>query len=313
MAGRLSFALEIEKGDGMIGTRLFAFAIAMMLSTHTFADEANPSKIFEKVITTYKSMQTYKAQGRITSNIETGMKMNTQTEFSMVLKKPNLYRITWTQKNMPMPGMAQSGAVWSDGSKPYLYMGIMNTYSKMDNDEIALSSATGISGGAAFTIPSLFLSVFKNQPPSFSRLIDPKLERIEKVEDEECYVISASSSISKKEVFWISKKRNLILKYSRSLEPPEGCAEMPEIDDKQLEEAIKAMGQEVNEETKRKMKEMMESAKATIKTSNLKGSSLEVHSKILMPELKKKDFLFKVPSGTILKKSLFGSFFGNEK
>lgn len=298
----------------MIRTRLFAFAIAMMLSTHTFADEANPSKIFEKVITAYKSMQTYKAQGRITSNIETnGMKMNTQTEFSMVLKKPNLYRITWTQKNMPMPGMAQSGAVWSDGTKPYLYMGIMNAYSKMDNDEIALSSATGISGGAAFTIPSLFLSVFKNQPPLFSRLIDPKIERIEKVEDEECYVISASSSISKKEVFWISKKRNLILKYSRSLGPPEGGAEMPEIDDKQIEEAIKAMGQEVNEETKRKMKEMMESAKATIKTSNLKGSSLEVHSKILMPELKKKDFLFKVPSGTILKKSLFGSFFGNEK
>ena len=71
----------------------------------------------------YDSMQTYKAKGTIASEMESGgIKMSTNTEFSIVLKKPNLYLISWTQNNTAMPGMMQSGAVWSDGTQPYLYM-----------------------------------------------------------------------------------------------------------------------------------------------------------------------------------------------
>lgn len=297
----------------MIRTPSILFVIVLMFSSSVFAGDTDPSKIFGKVISTYKSMNTYKSEGTTSSNIDTkGLKMSTETRFSILLKKPNLYRITWTQ-NMPMMAMAQSGAMWSDGTQPYLYMEIIKSYSKMDTDEIAIASATGISGGAAFTIPSLFLSVFKDQPSLFSRLIDPRLERTQKVRGEECYVISASSPISKKEVFWISKKRNLILKYSRSLEPPAGGTKMPEIDDKQLEDAIKAMGQKVTEETKRKMREMMERTRDTMKSSNLKGSLIEVYTKIVTPELNKKDFVFVVPPGTVFKKSLFGGILGNDK
>jgi len=231
-------------------------------------------------------MDTYKAQGTIISNIDTGeMKVNAETSFSIILKKPNLYLISWTQKNMAMPGMSQSGAVWSDGAQPYLYMGGMNAYSKMGSDELALGGATGISGGAAFTIPSLFLSVFKEQPAVFSRLKDPQIEMTEKVGEEDCYVISGSSSISKKEAFWVSKTSYLIKKYYRSLEPPEGGEAIPKLTDEQLEEAIKSMGQEVTEESKKNMTEMMERSRTMLKAMKMRGSSTELHANVSSPEL----------------------------
>ncbi len=195
----------------MTRRKLFTFAILILLGAHGCAEDISPSEIFENVKTAYTSMDTYKAQGSITANIDTGgTETNMETTFSIILKKPNLYLISWTQKNMPMAGMSQSGAVWSDGTQPYFYMAGMNAYSKMGSDELALGGATGISGGAAFTIPSLFLSVFKEQLDPFSRLKDPQIEKTEKVGKEDCYVISGSSSISKKETFWVSKTSYLI-------------------------------------------------------------------------------------------------------
>lgn len=310
----------------MTRTRLFATVLVMSIlivsligcskteneeqQTSTSAEQdINPSKIFEKVKAAYKSMDTYKAHGTITSNIDTSeTKMNIETSFSIILKKPNLYLISWTQKNTAMPGRSQSGAVWSDGTQPYLYMGGMNAYSKMGSDELALASATGISGGAAFTIPSLFLSVFKEQPAPFSRLKDPQIEMTEKVGEEDCYVISGSSSISKKETFWVSKTNYLIRKYSRSLEPPEEGVAIPEpeITDEQLEEVIKGMGQEVTEESKKNMTEMMERSRTMRKTMKMRGSSTELHANVSSPELNKNDFKFALPEGSVLKESLFG-------
>ena len=295
---------KLRKEKIVTRKKLFAFAILMMLSVHGCAEDITPDKILEKVKTAYKSMDTYKAQGTITSNIDTdGTQMNTETSFSIILKKPNLYLISWTQEIMP--GMSLSGAVWSDGTQPYLYMGGMNVYSKMSSDELALAGATGISDGAAFTIPSLFLSVFKEQPAPVSRLKDPQIEMTEKVEGEDCYVISGSSSISKKEAFWVSKTSYLIKKYYRSLEPPEGGVAIPKMTDEQLEEVIKGMGQEVTEESKKNIAEMMERSRTMLKTMKMTGSSTELHTNVSSPELNKNDFKFALPEGAVLKESLF--------
>jgi len=141
----------------------------VLLSLHALAEEADPAKILAKVQATYKAMQTYKAKGTVQMDMDmSGTKVSMETSFTMALKKPNQYLVTWTQENPMMPGMpAQTGAVWSDGTQPYLYMGMMNAYSKIEGDMMALSAATGISSGAAFTIPSLFLSAFEEQPAPF--------------------------------------------------------------------------------------------------------------------------------------------------
>ena len=295
----------------MNGTRIIAPAIIMlMLASPVFGNETSPEEILKKVAATYKTLKTYKAEGTINSDIDMGVrKIKQVTSFSILLKKPNLYLISWNQKGGMM---VQSGNVWSDGTQPYLHMGAMNAYSKMTSDEIALGGATGISGGAAFTIPSLFLPVFNDQLLPFSRLKHPQIEKTETISGEDCYVISGSSEISKKETFWISKKSHLIRKYNRSLEAPEGGVSIPDMTDEELEEAIKGLGQEVTDETKKNMRQMMERTRKMMKTMNMKGSSTEVHSSVSSPELDDTDFKFSPPKGTVLKESLFGGIVGGK-
>jgi outer membrane lipoprotein-sorting protein len=297
----------------MMKTRFLLNAAGMVvLAGGALAGDITPGEIFQRTEAAYASMQTYQSDGTASSDMDSGgSKMQMETSFTILLKKPNLYRITWTQKGMM--GMTQSGAVWSDGSQPYLYMGIMNAYSKMSSDQIALSGATGISGGAAFTIPSLFLASFNVPSNHFARLQNPRIEKTEKIGDDDCYVISGPSKISKNETFWISKSNYLIRKYSRSLEPPEGGRQMPEMTDEDMAKAMKAMGLEVNDETKKNMRDMMEKSKAALNTAALKGSMTEVQAHVSSPALTAKDFQFTPPADAVLKDSLFGGLLGGGK
>ena len=280
------------------------------LPTNVSAQDVTPGEIIKEVTAAYESLQTYKAAGIIVVDMDTGsMKTSTETSFSILLKKPNLYLVSWTQ-NMPMAGMEQKGAVWSDGSQPFLYMGIMKAYSKMNSDELALASATGISGGAAFTIPSLF---FKGRSAPFSRLKDPKMEKAEHVGDEDCYVISGASIAAKKETFWISKSNHLIVKFARSLEPTDENALRSAMTDEQLDEAIKGMGQKVTAESRRNMREMMNRSQALLKNMKITGLSTETHVTISSPELSKTDFQFVLPNDAVMKDSLFDNILGGGK
>ena len=273
------------------------------------ADEAavvEARKVLEDVAAAYKTLDTYKAEGTVKVDMETGStKTSMETSFSILLKKPNLYRISWSQKNDRTP-LVQSGAVWCDGTQPYLYLDAMQAYSKMKGDEMALGAATGVSGGAAMTIASRFLPVFKQPQTSHCGLIDPKIETTEKIDGEECYVISGSSLLSPKETFWISKSRQLILKCSRSLAPPEGGLKTPELTEKQFEEAIRGMGLAVTEENKKSMRERMAQSMKLLRTMKIRGTSTEVQRNISSPQLKKEDFAFTPPKDAVLKESLFG-------
>lgn len=125
----------------MKSTTIILISAFFTIGNFCFAEETDPSAIFKKVMEKYKSMQTYSSEGTIVSDMDIGsMEVSLETSFSMKLKKPNLYLISWK-------GNMQSGAVWNDGTQSYLYMGMV-AYSKMKSDEMALAGATGISGGA---------------------------------------------------------------------------------------------------------------------------------------------------------------------
>jgi hypothetical protein len=283
---------------------LVLWLVLIMIGTACSAEETQPQAILKKVIAAYESMETYSVVGTIISDgVAGGRKLNTEMSVSMKLKKPNLYLIVWDYRTVPTPPHFHLGAVWNDGTQPYLYMEPMNAYFKMSSDEMALGAATG-AGGAASRIPSLFF-LWKKRPEPFARLVDPKLGGSERVEGEDCYVIIGSSTTSKAETFWISKKTYLIRKHCRSLEPPEGGAKMPKMTDQELEEAIKAMGQEVTEERKEALRKMMQQAEDLLKTSKPKGLWTELYTKIDAPELKEADFVFAVPVGVPLKESPF--------
>jgi len=268
-------------------------------TTPRAASEPEPSEIFKEVAAAYNGMETYSDEGTIAADVDAGgVKQKIETAFSLKMKKPNSYLITWDQN---MGFFKQSGAVWNDGTQPYFYMGATKSYSKMGSDEIALGAATGVSNGAATTVPSLFLAVYKNPPAPFAQLVDPKLQPSESIDGDDCYVISGSSATAKHETCWVSKKSHLIRKYSRSLEPPEGDLKVPNVTDAQLDEAIKGMGQEVTNERRDAMRKMMTSAKDMMKGMKIQGAFTELHTKITSPNLAPTDFSFTVPEGTTLK------------
>jgi len=257
-------------------------------------------QVLDKVKAAYKALETYQAQGTITLNADSGgRKVNAVTTFSILLKKPNQYLISWTQQ-MPM-GMNSSGAVWNDGTQPYLYLYMDNAYSKMTNDEMALGNASGFSGGAAITVPSLFLPVFQAHTNPFVRLQHLKMEPAEKLGNEECYVISATSSAFEREVYWISKSRYLILQHSL-----EGRVKIPEMTDKQLDAAISRMGANVTAETRKARRDMLVQSRKRTAALHLSGEFTEMHTGITSPALDKKDFVFTPPAGAVLKESLLG-------
>jgi outer membrane lipoprotein-sorting protein len=286
----------------------------LILALEKTAEPLTAAQVFDQVVATYQGMSSYQSTGTVLSEIETeSNKIHTQTAFTMLLKKPNQYLVRWTRKNMPTPNTEQHGAVWSDGKQPYLYIGAMKAYGKMGSDEMALGGAMGVSGGCVYTIPSMYLSVFKDQPHPFSRLQEPKIETSEIIGDEECYVIHGASTISKKETFWISKSRFLVMKYRRSLEPPDGGVTIPEMTDQQVAEALQGLGQEVTDESMKKMRSMMEKSKTLFENAQMKGFMTELHENISSPELKPENFQFTIPEGTELKESLLGGMLGGKE
>jgi hypothetical protein len=271
------------------------------LGSATWGAEETPKAIFEKVAAKYASMQTYSAEGTVVTDMDSGGgKSQSETKFSIRLKKPNLYLISWSDKTQSGPGMSMSnsGAVWNAGKQAYLYMGPGNCYEKAESDAMALAGATGISGGAAHTIPSLFFPSLKLGHSLFARFIDPKLERNEKVDGEECYVIGGSTKGSKRETFWISKERHLILKHSRSLEPPERSASAQAEYEGEMKKAVEQAG--IRDETTR---QIMRDALKRIR--DLKGTSVEAQRKTASPKLSEKDFEFRLPADAKLSHRLF--------
>ena len=289
----------------------FSLLILALLRLPAFSEETDPKVILDKTQAAYKAMQTYKAEGTAATNVEmSGQKIDMDTTFSVTMKKPNSYLVTWTQK---MPMVSQTGVVWSDGTQPYIYIDAMKAYSKMADDKTAIAVATGVSGGVANTLTSFFMQLSdKNAKESFARLKEPKLENAEKVDGEDCYVIGSESDISKKETYWITKSKYLIVKYSRSLEQPEGGVKVPDPTDEELTQSAKAMGMEATEENKKKIRDMAKQQMEAAKNMNIKGTIVETYSKIASPELSKKDFEFSVPEGTALKDSLFKGAMGGQ-
>jgi len=272
---------------------LVIIACAWCVAIPGICDDVTAGQVIEKSIATYKTLDTYKAEGTVVSDIDTGAaRVKTETSFSIMLKKPNLYYITWSQKSEGVPEV-QSGAVWNDGSRRCLYMSTGNAYCPMDSDEMALGAATGVSGGAAITVPSLFLSYAAECPQPFARLTNPTLKGSEKIWDDDCFVISSPSTISREETFWISKATYQIRKCSRSLEAPESGRAMPEMTDAQLEESVKAIGEEVTDKSKEDIKCMMD----TMAKMNMKGDLTETHAALSSPELTAQDFSYAPPEG----------------
>jgi len=166
----------------------------------------SPGDIFKKAREAYAVLTSYTDKGTTVSSLN-GLTIT--TTFTIKLARPNLYRIAWVQTNDSAYSTTTTKpqSVWSAGDGDFLDM-LGQGPKKQTNQEMALSSATGISGGAAATIPSAFFKTqWGNQLGGAG--LNEKQEADEKVGDIDCYVFSRTLK-GRTSMVWIGKQDFLI-------------------------------------------------------------------------------------------------------
>ncbi|MFC1840487.1 outer membrane lipoprotein carrier protein LolA [Thermodesulfobacteriota bacterium] len=259
----------------MTAIRIIVLAITMLiLGTSAFCNDPSPEEILNKVVATYKSMKTYKAEGTRYPDYLEKENIKQGIPFSILMKKPNLYLISWTLP-YKRPDMDKSFVVWSDGTQPYLAGWGAYSCFKMPSDEIAFDGAAQNHG--PLRMPFIIMSIFKGYDDPFYWLGDPKLEKIEKIGGEDCYVISGTSAISKRVAIWVSKTSYLIRKYYYAPDRLKMIKEDPRIKDKERKSEIEKYKRGLLPELK---------------------IEVEVYKEISSPELNQSDFKYILPEGT---------------
>jgi hypothetical protein len=182
--------------------------------------------------------------------------------FNIRLAKPDLYRIEWSQRMSD--SYTQKGAVWSSGSGDFLLLADRKQRIK-GGMEMALASATGVSGGVASTLPPIF---FQRQTNELQSLAHLTLQPEEKIGDDACYVVSGDLN-GQKLILWITK--DYWLKQKKMVLGTE--MKMPEMSDEDIKKALSSIGQAATQEAVDNMRKTMKSAQAM--SSKMKGSITE--------------------------------------
>jgi RNA polymerase sigma factor (sigma-70 family) len=194
--------IKIKFGVGLsVVALLTGVATTVAVSQTSTGGQLAPPEIFKKAQDTYASLSSYSDEGK-TIAILNGMTLT--TTFTIKLSRPSFYRIEW---NQPVNvGYANKGIVWSDGTGDFMLMGGGNVRSEKSR-ESALSSATGVSGSAAATVPGTFFKM--NWGDQLGAVSGEKQQADEKIGDVDCYVFTSELNGTKKTV-WIGKQDFLI-------------------------------------------------------------------------------------------------------
>ena len=188
--------------------------------------------------------------------------------FSIKLARPDYY-IEWDQKVHEKH--SNTGAVWSKGKEHFIFNAKRKTSPK--DRLMALASATGVSGGAANTIPSLFFA----QPANvLHQLNNVRQEGEEAIDGDQCYIIAGKmANMTMK--YWISKDTLLIRQRQQILG---GKLEIPELSDEDIKKALESAGGQATDEAIRKFKDRIRLSQ--IMASKMKGTITEIHRNIVI-------------------------------
>jgi len=193
---------KLRVAAGIGAAILLAGGIVSWMFWGELADEKlSPGEIIRRAQERYASLTSYSDEGRTVAALN-GMTIT--TAFTIRLARPNLYRIKWEQS--VNSDYANKGAVWSAGQGDFLRIG--SEAKQQANQELALASATGISGGAAATVPSTFFKL-KWGDQLGSTVLGEKQQPDQKVGDVDCYVFTGNSK-GWTRTLWIGKRDFLI-------------------------------------------------------------------------------------------------------
>ena len=250
--------------------------IAAVLSLGRLAHAGDPSAelsaadILNRAQAKYASLTSYSDDGTTVATL--GALTASSYTFTINLARTNLYQIVWRQAG---EFYVPKGVVWSAGDGNFVWMGKGFTPRKTADREMALASATGISGGAAASVPGTFFQMkWGNQLGGASA--DSQRRPDEKLGNIDCYVLTHGKE-GRTNILWIGKTDLLI----HQIENDTTAALMK----KMMEEQAKKMPQ---------IRAMLEASGATIFQDS---RSVETHQNIRVdPPLARADFDFKAPA-----------------
>jgi outer membrane lipoprotein-sorting protein len=192
--------LKLAAGIGA-GIILAGGATTVGFSSGGTGTDLAAGEILKQAQEKYASLTSYSDEGKTVATIN-GRTFT--TTFSIKLARPGFYLIEWEQP--VSASYTNKGAVWSAGEGDFLRMGSRDR--KEAKQETALASATGISGGAAASIPGTFFSMnWGNQLGGAAS--SAKRGADEKVGDVVCYVFTSDLK-GQTRTLWIGKEDLLI-------------------------------------------------------------------------------------------------------
>lgn len=195
--------LKLKFAAGVCVTLLVAAGVAAVAMSESGSsdDGTTVGDMLKKSMDAYASLTTYQSAGTIVSEIN-GDKNTTQ--FNVILARPDIYRIDWVQKH----GISMSvGAVWNVGNGDFLQIENLKPQIQK-NMETAIASASGVSSGAAASIPGTFFEM--NWGNSLKPLLLGEKQKSSKVGGVDCYVLKTQVGGDGTITVWIGKKDSLI-------------------------------------------------------------------------------------------------------
>jgi RNA polymerase sigma factor (sigma-70 family) len=169
-------------------------------------DRLGAPEIIKRSQDAYAALTSYSDEGKTVSSV--GKSEVAPHTFSIKLARPNLYRIEWTQD---LGFYAQTGLVWSAGNGDFLKMNQASQPRKDASMEMALSSATGISGGAAGSIPGTFFKLNWGDKLG-TAMRSAKRKPDEKIDGGDCYVLTLAAN-GRTQTLWIGKQDYFIRQF----------------------------------------------------------------------------------------------------
>ena len=199
---KLKFAMSV----GIVALLAGGMATVAMSQTGN-GDQLGAPEILKRSQAAYAALTSYRDDGKTVSSV--GTAEVAPHNYSIKLARPNLYRIEWTQNS---GFFNTTGAVWSAGSGDFMLMQHSSTPAgkptKCSTMEMALSSATGVSGCAAGSIPGTFFKLkWGNKLGAAMQTATSKPD--EKIDGVDCYVLTQTKA-GRTQTIWIGKADFLI-------------------------------------------------------------------------------------------------------
>jgi outer membrane lipoprotein-sorting protein len=176
----------------------------------TSSRKPDPKAIIARMTQRYGTVSSYEDIGVVVNTTERDSGGSIEKKpFKIFFTRPNLFRFEWIDYFPWKEGRLYM--IWSNGKGAFSYSQ-PDEYEQEESLEMAIAGATGISSGAAYTIPTMLTDDASGF--TFSDLEKLTLVNEEIFEGELCYHLRGFDRSKELHDLWISKK-NYLLRKSR--------------------------------------------------------------------------------------------------